>query len=236
MALTYHRINDGEEDRPISVSLRNFEQQIAYLKKKVDILSVDDLISRLSNIGKIEKDAVVITFDDGYRDNYLNAYPILKRYNIPPVIFITTGLIDNNPIMLNTNDILQMRKEGLIAFGAHTVSHKLLLEVDRETAISEINGSRAELEKLLKQEIKYFAYPYGKKGQDFNDETVEIVKNAGFIAAFSTNNGCISDKSNIFALERIGIRDFPLFVFKVRLSGIFESKAFSILRKYFNLT
>lgn len=235
IVLTYHRIDNGSDDRDISVSSRNFEHQIRYLKKNYDVISVEDLYRRLTHNLKINKDTVAITFDDGYRDNYTKAYPILKKYNIPATIFVIAGLIDNDPKMLDINSMLQMQKEGLITFGSHTLTHKVLAEADIETAVSEINNSKLKLERIIGEEVKFFAYPYGKKGSDFTEEVMRAVKDAGYVAAFSTDNGSIDIDDNLYALHRIGIRNFPLFVFKSRVSGFFESKLFLSLRKFLGI-
>jgi peptidoglycan/xylan/chitin deacetylase (PgdA/CDA1 family) len=136
--------------------------------------------------------------------------------------------------MLTSAELMIMQK-GNIAFGAHTITHKVLSEIGRESVWQEINDSKSALERLLNEEVKYFAYPVGKK-RDFTDDTMKMVEEAGYVAAFSTENGCINNKSNIFALNRLGMRDYPLFVFKVRVSGIFENRWLSVLRKIAGLT
>lgn len=232
--LVYHRIDDKNDTPDITVSSKKFKNQMLYLKKNFNIFSLDELIDMYKNNRQLKGDVVAITFDDGYKDNYINAYPVLKKYDIPATIFLVTSLIDNDPLMLNSSDIINMQK-GNITFGAHTLSHKSLSEVGYETAISEVKGSKLELEKILRQKVRYFAYPFGKVGQDFNSETTAIVKETGFRAAFSTNNGFINKQSDIYALERIGIRNFPMFVFKIRVSGIFENKLVHILREFLRI-
>jgi peptidoglycan/xylan/chitin deacetylase (PgdA/CDA1 family) len=233
--LMYHRINDTNNDQDISVSPKNFKFQIKYLKRNFDVISLDELIKRLKQNYLLERDVVAITFDDGYKDNFTNAYPILEKYDIPATVFIITGLINQNSKMLSSEEIIKMRKKN-ITFGSHTVTHKVLSEIERDSALLEIRASKSVLEDILQEEIKYFAYPCGKIGRDFNEESIQMVKKTGYLAAFSTDNGCINRDSNLFALNRIGIRNFPLFVFKVRVSGFFENKWFYMLRKYLKLT
>jgi len=233
--LVYHRIDDKNDTPDITVSSKKFKNQMLYLKKNFNIFSLDELIDMYKNNRQLKGDVVAITFDDGYKDNYINAYPVLKEYDIPATIFLVTSLIDNDLLMLNSSDIINMQK-GNITFGAHTLSHKSLSEVGYETAISEVKGSKLELEKILRQKVRYFAYPYGKKGKDFDGKTMLIVKEAGYSAAFSTDNGYIDKYSNLFAMKRIGVRNFPLFVFKVRLSGIFENSLVTALRRYVGLS
>jgi peptidoglycan/xylan/chitin deacetylase (PgdA/CDA1 family) len=226
----YHRIGEDNNDPDITVSPKNFERQMRYLREHVEIVSLDKILEIIKHHQSLKRDMVAITFDDGYRDNYINAYPILKKYDIPSAIFITTGFIDKDHNMLNTDEIILMQKEGNITFGAHSVTHKALSELDRNAVLLQIKGSKSALEKILQEEVKYFAYPYGKK-VDFTYESMQIVKEAGYVAAFSTENGRITKDSNIFALNRLGIRNFPLFVFKVRVSGFFENNWFYFFRK-----
>ncbi len=227
--LMYHRVSDRINDPDVTVSDKNFERQMSYLKKNFNVVSLDDMVDRYKQNTKSEKDTVAITFDDGFKDNYTDAYPILKKYNIPATIFIVTGYIDRN-YGLSKDEIITMQKDN-ITFGAHTMTHRVLLELDKRDAFLEINDSKSVLEKILNEKVKYFAYPYGKKGRDFTDKSMQIVKEAGYNAAFSTENGYINSKNNLFALNRIGMRNFPLFVFKGRVSGIFENRWFHILRR-----
>lgn len=228
VVLTYHSVNDNNNSPDITVSQKNFDSQIAYLIRNFNIVSIDKILDECRYRTQLEDDTIAITFDDGYKDNYTHAYPILKKYNAPFTIFVSTGYIDTTN-MLTKEEIAAMHKDK-ITFGGHTVTHKVLSGLNREAATAEISGSKSALEQILKENVKYFAYPYGKKGRDFTNETMQIVKECGFTAAFSTKNGCIDSNGNYFALNRIGIRNVPLFVFKSRLSGIFENKFITLLR------
>jgi peptidoglycan/xylan/chitin deacetylase (PgdA/CDA1 family) len=96
--LAYHRFVDN---RSVYLSkgpvmhhqISEFEKEIAYLRKRYDILSIDEAVSKIKSRGEFPRPAVVLTFDDGYLDNYTLAYPILRKYNVPATIYLTTGLI-----------------------------------------------------------------------------------------------------------------------------------------------
>lgn len=91
IVLLYHRVADLDTDSQfLAVSLKNFEEQICFLKKNYTILRFED------EWNHIEEPSISITFDDGYFDNYLNAWPILEKYKVPATIFVSTGNIDNN--------------------------------------------------------------------------------------------------------------------------------------------
>ncbi|MDO8281314.1 MAG: polysaccharide deacetylase family protein [Thermodesulfovibrionia bacterium] len=182
---------------------------------------------------KFDIDTVAITFDDGFKDNYTHAYPVLKKNNVPAAVFVASCFIGDKE-GLSKDDMAIMQKGG-IRFGAHTMTHKVLAELIRDAAVREICDSKSALEEILQEKVNYFAYPYGKRGRDFTDETMQVVKDAGFIAAFATDNGFITEENDIFALKRIGVRNFPLFVLKARLSGIFENSLIHIFRKCFRI-
>ena len=96
--LMYHRINDNEYGyASLSVSRHNFEKQLRHLKNNYKIISLDTLCGFIGSRKMPSEDCVAITFDDGYKDNYTNAYPILRKYEVPATIFLTSGHIGNNP-------------------------------------------------------------------------------------------------------------------------------------------
>jgi peptidoglycan/xylan/chitin deacetylase (PgdA/CDA1 family) len=100
--LRFHRINDNNDPFLSAFSTKMFEKHIKYLKRKYTILPLENIINEFAQ-GKPLHNAVAITFDDGYRDNFLYAYPVLKKYAVPATIFLTSGLI-------NTGEILWMDK------------------------------------------------------------------------------------------------------------------------------
>lgn len=232
--LTYHRIRDDSKDSHISVSTKNFESQMAYLKENFNVISLDTVIDNIGTKTDILIDNVAITFDDGYKDNFLNAYPILRKHRLPATIFLISKQVGKKEEILNIDEINIMKRDG-IDFGSHTRTHKTLTEIDINTATEEIHNSKTEMERLLNEKIDIFAYPRGKKAH-FNEDIKARVKRSGYKAAFTTENGEIANKADLFELKRIGIRNCPLFVFKARVSGIFESRLVSFIRKVLRLT
>ena len=110
-------------------------------------------------IKRLEKKKAVITFDDGWMDAYMNAYPFLKRYNIPFTVYITTNFIGKEGYIGNS-ELKVYSEDPLVTIGFHTQSHsKLRYENNMQ---KEIFLSRKELEKKVGKAILFFAYPYGK--------------------------------------------------------------------------
>ncbi len=98
--LIYHRVNDRKDLFTIDrVPVKNFEQQIKYLKNNFRILSLGEILGKIEHQRKIPKRALALTFDDGYEDNYQYAYPILKKYNVPATIFLTVDVIENEKML-----------------------------------------------------------------------------------------------------------------------------------------
>ncbi len=96
--LNYHRVNTENDYASLTITPENFENHILYFKKNFQIISLEDCIAILKNNLKCPKKAIVLTFDDGHKDNYTYVFPILKKYNIPATIFLTTGPIMNREL------------------------------------------------------------------------------------------------------------------------------------------
>jgi peptidoglycan/xylan/chitin deacetylase (PgdA/CDA1 family) len=234
IVLTYHRIRDDGKDSDISVSTKNFKKQMQYLTKNFNVISLNTLLNNIENRADIPVDNVAITFDDGFKDNYLNAYPILKRYKLPATIFLISQLAGVREDMLDSDEIKIMKNDN-IDFGSHTATHQTLSDTDIETATQEIFNSKVEIENMLDEEIHFFAYPKGKR-KHFDNQIKQQVEASGYKAAFATENGEITSDCDLFELKRIGMRNFPFFVFQLRVSGLFESRLVFFIRSLLRLT
>ena len=218
LILAYHRVLPSElalKRGIISVTLENFEKQIKYFKDNDwDSLSLEEFHFTNSRKPSTYK-KLIITFDDGYRDNYMYAFPILQKYNFKATIFLTAGylnteknlffgdsinyepdMIDN---ILTYDEILEMSSYG-IEFGSHTVNHPKLAEIKIEKARYEIEESKKIIEKYLNKEITSFCYPYG----NLNNSIIEIVKNADYKIGVVTPSRPGIEFSN-FTFRRTGI-------------------------------
>ena len=95
--LPLHMITDKPNGFYPEISVRLFEKQIAYLVKNYNIISMDEIVEKVQKRKSLRR-LVAITFDDGFKDNYEKAYPILKKYSVPATIFLTTGYIESRTI------------------------------------------------------------------------------------------------------------------------------------------
>lgn len=230
--IMYHRIIKDESEKGVHgtyVAVKQFEEQIRYLKKKgYETVTFKDLLNnRYKQRFDKNKKWIMLTFDDGYKDNYENAFPILKKYKFKGIIYILDGIeynkwdVDNsgNPekkfALMNQNELLEMQKYG-IEFGGHTSTHPRLAKLPTDKVKTEIINSKSNIEKLIGKELLSFAYPYGS----LNEEVKNVPQEAGYKFAVATDSGSIVFSDDLFEIRRIGI--FPtnnLFNFKRKVSG-----------------
>jgi peptidoglycan/xylan/chitin deacetylase (PgdA/CDA1 family) len=307
--LLYHRVADPHTDpQLLSVAPRNFADHLEILNKYFWPISMQQLISALEN-EKIPDRAVAVTFDDGYADNLYQAKPLLKRHNIPAIIFVTSGYLGKNRTfwwdelerlllhpgilpetlkidrvngnfewnlveavqydpeqwtsfrfwsvldkdfptsrqrlyrelcqilaslpwlerdkileklrawagsrqpgpsthpVLSQDELRQIVKEGLIAVGAHTVSHPILSNLPLSKQEWEIRESKACLEEILGGPVVGFSYPYGSRA-DYTEDTVRLVQRAGFSWACSNYARPVCNFTNKWQLPRFLVRNW----------------------------
>ena len=220
--LMYHHIDERGGVSSLSVSPENFRRQMRFLSEhNYNVISLAEFVQAKLEKKRLARNTVVLTFDDGYEDNYLLAYPVLKKYSLPAIIFVIVGSIGEEGY-LNHRQIKEMSSSGIIDIGSHTLSGAYLPGQSRGELNREIGLSKKTLEANLNNRTEFFCYPIG----GFSPGIQEIVKRCGYAAACTTNRGKAKDRLNndLFALKRIKIKDsFPnLFVFRVKLSGYYN--------------
>lgn len=225
--LTYHRVGNYEpKDVGSFVPLELFKEQMDYLNLEgYNVISLS-LASFYLKFGlRIPPQSLVITFDDGYVDNFHHAYPILKRLRFPATIFLITSYIKkeknlnlNGDVYLNHKQIKEMRRHN-IEFGSHTLNHPRLSQLNAKKLWKEIYLSRLVLEHLLEEKIKFFCYPYG----DFDHRVLKVVASAGYIASCSVKPGANFSRNDLFRLRRteISYRD-DIVVFRTKIAGRYD--------------
>lgn len=204
--LMYHyiRVNPYADDRVgfnLSVTPANFDAQMQYLAThQFHTITLDELEKALVHGAKLPDKPIVITLDDGYRDSYTFAFPILKSHHLRAVNFIITGFV-GGPRYLTWDQINEMEKSGTFTFGSHTVNHISLPAADKSRARQELLQSKSELESHLGHSVYWFAYPYG----NVNESVVRLTAQAGYHGAFGTNHGTYQSSDHMFTLPRIRI-------------------------------
>jgi peptidoglycan/xylan/chitin deacetylase (PgdA/CDA1 family) len=220
--LMYHSVRPVvPKGNMLTVSTDTFERQMAFLKKNdYNVLPLDSLADYVGGKKRIPSRAVVITFDDGYEDNYAYAFPILKKYGFAATVFIIVSKV-GNPGRLSWEQIRQMQDSGLVSFGSHTLTHCFIdgfqsgNEVEREVC-----GSKQELEEKLGKKVSAFSYPMGR----FTPISKQAVKKAGYSVAVATNPGSRFTNQDVLAFKRLRISENArnMFVFWLESSGYYN--------------
>lgn len=214
--LYYHKISQPDpkaQEKGLYVRPRTFDRQMNLLKLLgYKSITPDELLDALEDKGTLPKKPIMITFDDGYQDNYTHALPILKKYGFRATIFVTARHVGKyTPLSPDCNETLpaqiltweEMRaleQEG-IRIASHTASHRRLTHLEEEEIRREFIESKRLLEEGLGHPIKYLSYPFGS----FNSKVERIAKECGYRAAFSTIPGKIHCSTNLFTLKRIRV-------------------------------
>lgn len=198
----------------------DFERLILRLKKSGKFIDTDTCIEMLQGKRKIDQRYYHLSFDDGFRNNFTNALPILKKHEVPAIFFVPSSLIDasidktkkyclettkyNSVIeMLKWIDLREMLSLGY-EIGSHTKTHARFSAISHNKQLmeDEILGSKKQLEETLDYECKYISWPYGTL-TDADDKSLEMAKNAGYTACFGAYRGTIMpNKTDIFSIPR----------------------------------
>ena len=167
----YHQVTDTEHPQPNRVSPANFEWQMAYLKNHgYNVIRLGELVKATKAGRSLPRKTAVITFDDGYENNYTHAFKILKKYGFPATIFVPSDEV-NTKGHLTWEQMKEMIASG-IDIGSHTRTEVYLPDVSVEQQWQEIQMSKNILEQNLGVTVDHFAYPIG----GFSEGIKEIVK------------------------------------------------------------
>ena len=217
--LMYHSISYGEGSS--FVKPENFAKQMEYIKRNgYDVITLDELAGSIKDKRRLKRNKVVITLDDGYEDNFIYAYPIFKKFGFPATIFLPTDHMGRRG-HLNWDEIRLMSKHK-ISFGGHTRTHLYLGDVsDIRVLLDEIGGPKKAIEREIGMPADYFCYPVG----GFNAKVKEIVKEAGYKGACTTNRGFARLNSDVYELKRVKVTNSDAlkpFSLWIKLSGYYN--------------
>jgi peptidoglycan/xylan/chitin deacetylase (PgdA/CDA1 family) len=216
--IMYHRIDENSAVSTLSVSPESFEAQMRFLKNQhYNVVGLEDLVGMVKK-NSFPPKTIAITFDDGYEDNYLKAYPVLKELGLQATIFIIPAMVGTDGY-LTWDQVLEMSESGIIIIGSHSFTHPWLTNQPDQKLDSEIIDSKRAIESHLGKDIGAFCYPLGR----FNENVREKVINAGYKIAVATNPGKKYPKHDLYAMKRIKIARSSdnLFVFWLETSGFY---------------
>ncbi|MGJ8679793.1 polysaccharide deacetylase family protein [Paraglaciecola sp.] len=201
--VVYHHVSE-DTPKSTSVSPTVFAQHMQYLADHHTVLPLNTVIEKLSNQQPLPDKAVAITFDDGYKNIYQNAHPIMQKHGFPYTIFVNPALIGNQNYQLDWQQVKQMAKQN-VSFANHGNAHlhslhKLKSE-DEQTWLNRVTVNVIKAEELLSSKLgyslKYFAYPYG----EFNQALKKNLTKLGY-TGFAQHSGAIASYSDFSALPR----------------------------------
>lgn len=216
--IMYHNIDKKADSSKLNVSPESFKKQMSFLKRhKYNVVRLEELPDLIKK-GKVLYKTIVITFDDGYENNYIYAFPILKELNLPATIFIAPALMDTEGY-LKWSEVVEMFSSGVISIGSHSMSHAYLPDLSEQGLDAEIVDSKRAIESHIRKEVYSFSYPVGA----FNSYVKDKVKKADYKIAVTTNPGKDYPRQDLFAMKRLRISGTSdnLFVFWIETSGFY---------------
>lgn len=228
--LMYHHVTDHKGDI-VTVTPEVFAGQMRYLAEAgVKTLTLDELYFFITGDLRLTGKAVVVTFDDGWLDNYLHAFPVLKRYAIKATFFLVTGRTESasvipcpppavipthkeskalirdgeaGRVVLSWSHVREMESSGLVRCYSHTVSHFKCHTLTENELLTEIGESKRIMEERLGRECPYLCWPYGS----YNELAKKIACEAGYRALFTTEPGVVRSGSDPLRIKRIEVQD-----------------------------
>jgi peptidoglycan/xylan/chitin deacetylase (PgdA/CDA1 family) len=213
----------AERRNKLAITPELFERQMRFLKERhYNVVALETLIPYLRDGKKIPPKTVAITFDDGYKNNYTYAFPILKRYQFPATIFIIVEEV-GRPLNdhLSWDEMKEMQDSGLVFFGSHAMGPDPLYKIKTEDELHrQIFDSKKILEKRLGREVAVFSYPEGA----FDEHVLGLVREAGYQMAVATSPGKETANNDLFALkrQRVSVNSENPVVFWAQASGYYQ--------------
>jgi peptidoglycan/xylan/chitin deacetylase (PgdA/CDA1 family) len=209
----YHRVGPFRDGAPLKMNVAPdaFREHMSVLARRARPVALSDLVACARDRRPFPRDAVAVTFDDGYKDLMEFALPVLREFKIPAAFFIVSGGVGGNdawvsigglprePVM-SWDDLKRLADEGM-TIGSHSATHATLDGATAATLKREIEGSRNELQANLGIEIRHFAYPQGR----FSAEAEAEVARAGYEAGWATRKG-----RPLKGEDRLAIRRMPV--------------------------
>ena len=208
--INYHHIAYSWPQQSYYVSENTFDDQMNWLRENgYHVVSFDKFYNAALGEDTLPEKPIAITFDDGNRDNYTNALPILKKYDYPATFFIKLNNVGKGG--LTWDEIREIKDAGNI-IGSHSINHNNMAKMDEQTLINELTISKNLIETNINTEVKYFAYPGGA----YSQKTIEALKETGYLAAVTTKHKVYQDftkEDSLYTIPRLHIDDeMPTFI------------------------
>lgn len=210
----YHQIDQaaprGTQYRSLTVHPQSFKRQMRWMHRLgYQGLSMRDLMPYLS--GERQGKVFGITFDDGFRNVFRHALPVLKEAGFTATNYFVANQLDGSNVwdadknmpqtpLMSLSEMRQWAQAGQ-EVGSHTLNHVHLPALSAEQAFLEITRSRLELGERLQHEVTAFCYPFG----EYSPEHCQMARQAGYLNATTTERGLVRRSDDLFELPRVGI-------------------------------
>jgi peptidoglycan/xylan/chitin deacetylase (PgdA/CDA1 family) len=230
--LMYHKVNDLWPN-PITVPTAVFAEQMSLLGELgYTPVSLGDVRDHYVDGAPLPDGAVLITFDDGYLDNLVNALPILVQHGYPAVVFVPIAYLDDDRPLPHEEPLfragvhnptlaweqLAELEAGGVRIEAHGIGHRRLAELQPDEALREITISKFRLEERLGREVEAYAYVKGSRA-DYRPEHASLVQQAGYQLGFTAVSGVNTPESDRFQLLRYNVEPYSARTFELVLAG-----------------
>jgi peptidoglycan/xylan/chitin deacetylase (PgdA/CDA1 family) len=231
--LMYHGITNEPETRRSpyywnNTSPHRFGLQMRYLhENNYRVVPLRQLNRCLERLNAGEKPPVVLTFDDGYRDFYSTAFPVLRRYGFGASVFLPTDLIGadrSTQRYLTWHQVLDLHREG-VEFGSHTLSHPRLVDLPLPEIEREVRASKIGIENRIGAAVESFSFPcaFPQGDRRFTGMFANLLRECGYRYAVTTVIGRASRKDDRHALKRLPINDGDdEALFRAKLEGNYD--------------
>jgi peptidoglycan/xylan/chitin deacetylase (PgdA/CDA1 family) len=203
--LMYHHIGDlpidaTELQTTWTVTPKNFDAQMQWLARSgFRSISMAQLVAHLKNRQPLPTKPIIISFDDGWEEQFSTAFPIMTRYGLSGTFFVYTQPLDHTEFM--TWAQVQELAAGGMDIQSHSITHPHLRTLTSDVAFKEIADSKAVLEKRLGKPVVAFCYPFG----EYSNAIIEMVKRARYESAVTLASGYRQRADELYALHRIRV-------------------------------
>lgn len=217
VVVAFHRVHDSRDSTGLTITTTSFAQYCRFFSERFRVVPLHELVTRLEQqlpVGGY----LAITFDDGYRDNYQYAAPLLRSLSLPATFFVVSDWIGSDVVpawdrasglvhsWMNWSEVRALHDMGF-TIGAHTQTHVDLGRIGPDEADREIRGAKSELEDRLSAPVDLFAYPFGGRA-NIAEPNRGLLRANGFRCCCSCYGGVTWPGTNPFYLPRVPVTPF----------------------------